>query len=131
MTTRTAKKTTTRKTRPAAPAVAGPRLITTEEHYLPPSLPPSQLDVLTFAVEGDDQILSVLIPYADAELRNLFHGAGNGTVMGFSEEAIHASAIRVLYRSHPDAEMRDEPALASSAFALGFMTAARLFGGVR
>jgi len=106
------------------------RLVTTEEHYLPPTLPPSQLDVLTFVVSGDDQVLQPLIPFADAELRNLFEGP-NGTVMGFSEEAIHASAIRVLHRSTRAAEMRDEPALAASAFSLGFMLAARLFGGVQ
>ncbi|MGE0359668.1 MAG: hypothetical protein AB7H93_16555 [Vicinamibacterales bacterium] len=125
-TTRTTK--TTRRT--TTPETTTPRLITTAPHHLPPALPPSQLEVLRFAVDGDDQVLSMLMPYADAELRNLFNGDGNGPVAGFSERAIHASTIRVLHRSH-EAEYRDEPALASSAFALGFMVAARLFGGVR
>ncbi|MEZ5290153.1 MAG: hypothetical protein R2745_03645 [Vicinamibacterales bacterium] len=91
--------------------------------------PVSQLEVLAACLAGDDLNLSAVLPYADAELPNLFEGTG--TVMGFTQQAIHASTIRVLHAVCPDAEYRDEQALTECGFALGFIVAARLFGGVR
>lgn len=88
----------------------------------------SQLQVIAACVNADDTMLSALIPHADAELPGLF--AGTGSVMGFADESIHASACRVRRRGYSE-ESDDDSSLTASAFALGFVVAARLFGGVR
>lgn len=95
-----------------------------------PPAPLTQLEVVAACVNGDDTVLSCLLPPADAELRGLFKGTGS--VAGFSEKTILTSTRRVMAAGYPvDQLAHDEAALASSAFALGFMVAARLFGGVR
>lgn len=96
-----------------------------------PPTPLTHLEVVAGCVNGDDTVLSCLIPPADAELRGLLEGTGS--VMGFSEESIITSSRRVMAAGYGNGKEMpyDDESLAASAFALGFVTAARLFGGVR